>query len=175
MSATLAIEVTELVVARAQAVEHHVRPAHAFFARLQARVQSLFAASAESAILKNAKYFADQAVWFEGALVRLSAKPADAKVMSDRTQEILQALEAKILESREEGLRILAIVDKDRGAGSARVAAAIRAELHARSDLYEAVVAYRWAAMELDADREIASGKVARFDSVEALLSDLSQ
>jgi hypothetical protein len=174
MTATLAIEVTDLVVARAQAVEHHVRPTHAFVSWLQAYVQSFFANAAEKAILKNAKYFVDQAVWFEGARAHLASKPEGAKAMAERTRRIVEALETKILTSREEGLRVLAIVEKDVGSvGSAKVAAALRAELHARSDLYEAVVAYRWAAMELDADREIASGQVATFENVDALLADL--
>lgn len=174
MSATLAIEVTDLVVARAQDVEHHVRPTHAFFSWLQALVQSFFAKSAEKAILNNAKYFVDQAVWFEGARAHLASRPEGAKAMAERTRHVIEALETKILTSREEGLRVLALVEKDGGrVGSARVATALRAELRARSDLYEAVVAYRWAAMELDADQEIASGQVATFEDVDALLADL--
>lgn len=175
MSTSLAIEVTELAVARAQAVEHHVKTPRTFFTRLQASLQSFFAGHAEKVILSSAKYFADQAVWFEGARVRLANKTDGANALSEKSQRVLEELETKLLKSREEAMILLAEVERDRGAGSAKVAAAIRADLHARSDLYEAVVAYRWAAMELDADREMASGNVSNFESVDALLADLSK
>jgi hypothetical protein len=165
-----------LVVARILDVEQYLRAGSAS-SGIARFLRNVFAPATLRTIKGDAKYFANQAVWFDGARMRLGQMEAgDQLAMPDAHRVHLEKFERELLTQRARLLESMPGLDRLRDlATKSTLAEAHRLRLHALTDLYEAFSAFRWAALELDAQCERASCKAVTFDSVKALLADLSK
>lgn len=123
---------------------------------------------------RAAKLFEQEAVWFEGAAARLrSEKAPRPNVLAPEVADRLEAIEQRLLAHRETCLRLLGKLRTQQTPSSKAVAEALSAQIEALSDCYEAISAFRWEAMEVEADYDIASGQVSEFTSPQALAHSL--
>lgn len=161
-TAVVTFGVADLALERAQRAETHLvrkaNPVLAFLAKL-------FAGFAARILRSAAKELVSQAVWFKGAKAQLAMELEDGKpLVSENLIAALEKLEDDILICREKMLKLL--TDGEKKGLPEPIAAAISAWISAAVDLHDALVEFRWAAMEAEADADIKSGRIES-DSVD--------
>ena len=167
-TATVTFGVADLALEKAQCADtrlaHKSNPFLAF-------LSSVFAGLATRLIRSQAKDLANLAVWFKGAKAQLAVERADGELHASEDLVVaLEKAEADILDLRANMLEIL--VEKEHEKVS-NLTYALRAWVAAAADFHDAVVDFRWAAMEADADADIKAGRVETFDLVDDLLAEL--
>lgn len=170
MTATLTFDVTDLALEKAHVVESKARPPlPRLVAELVVKALGSFAAGV---LEKKAREFAELAVWFNGAVVTLAHESVNAHVdLNDRLVPALEEAEALLLEMRARVLKLSKDLESTGHRG--RIVGALRASAHAGADLHEAILHFKWAVMENDAEVDVNHGNFQVFDSAEALIQSL--
>lgn len=168
-TATVTFGVADLALEKAQCADtrlaHKSNPFLAF-------LSSMFAGLATRFIRSQAKDLVNTAVWFKGAKAQLATERADGELhASEDLVTALEKAETDILHLRAEMLEIL--MKNEQAKASSNFIYALRAWVAAAADFHDAVVDFRWAAMEADADADIKAGRVETFDSVDDLIAEL--
>lgn len=168
-TATVTFGVADLALEKAQCADtrlaHKSNPVLAF-------LSSIFAGLATRLIRSQAKDLANTAVWFKGAKAQMAIEREDGELhASDDLIAALEKTEADILELRAKMLEILVKNEQQKVANE--FVYALRAWVAAAADFHDAVVDFRWAAMETDADADVNAGRIETFASVDELLAEL--
>lgn len=91
----------------------------------------------------------DQTIWFEGAFKRYWDENLDVRPHIAKLVPQLEGLKASLLNSRKSLLRVS---DVTKNTSATRSYAALKAFAVASSDLFDAIEAFRWTLMELEAN-----------------------
>ncbi len=169
---TLHFGVTDLALEKVRSMNGRISR----FSRIFLKLVRFHAFVTRITVRRNAqtKRLANLAVWFQGAKTVLAQERTDGKVHApEELIKGLERLERILIEGRESDLDFVRNSSTAMGISSPYVEA-VRAHLAAAADLYEAISSFKWAAMEADADAEIASGKVKYFNSASDLFADLN-
>ena len=167
MTATaIAFGVTDLALEKARDAEVRVHRRSVSF------IGRVFSGLAAWLVRRNARELADMAVWFKGAKAQLREERDEGKLHApDELIEALESAESSIARGREKMLTILR--KQEAMHGRSEFVEAVRSYVAAAADFQESLANFRWAAMEADADADLAEGKVQAFASLDDLLADL--
>lgn len=169
-TASIAFGVTDLALEKARCADAELsRKSNPFVHFLS----SFFSGLAVKLVQSKARDLANLAVWFKGAKAQLAEERAEGVLAApDKLLIALEKAETDILEVREFMLGLLAENEKKRHVHKDYVRV-LRAWVIAATDFHDALVDFRWAAMEADADADIKAGRTQTFNNLEDLLADL--
>jgi hypothetical protein len=177
MSSTLALQVGNLVRERIDQLDGSIGVrAPGFWARTLSRLSPANSLNRWSSrkFVESARRYEQEAVWFEGATARLrSEQKARPNIVSQDALKALEALEDRLLSQREMCLGLLVDLRSRSAPGSQSIVESVSANVEALTDCYEAVSAFKWEAMEIEADFDIESGQVQSFGSTDDLIASL--
>ena len=168
---TIGFDITDLALEKAQ--EANFSLSRKSFS-ITAFIANFFNKAAAKAIHKQAHKAAVLAVWFKGAKVELFVKPEEehphtrVKLLDtlEKTETNIATIRQKMLGYLREHEQ-LPKPDED-------FLGAVRTYIAAAADYQEAIMNFRWAVMEADADSDIAQGRVSGpFATAEDLLTSL--
>lgn len=169
--ATLTFGVTDLALEKAQEADSRLAPKSFSVASF---IANLFASAAAKVVHTQAHELAVMAVWFKGAKAELAAEREEGQPHApEKLLDALERTEKHIAKGREKMLGILRKQAQSNGKSEVFLNA-VRAYVIAAADFHDSVMSFRWAAMEADADADIAKGRVSgQFTSAEDLLASL--
>ena len=171
-TATLHFGVTDLAYEKAHDVEVASKPRLPW--ALAEKVVQALGSYVAGVVERRAKEFAEWAVWFNGAVVTLGNERVNGHVdLNDKLVPYLESIESQLLVCREHALKAVASIESK--GKSTRLSRAMRALARSSADLYEAIVAFKWAVMENDAEVDISHGNFEVFDNPDALIARLHQ
>lgn len=169
-AATFTFGVTDLALEKVHVVEAKANP-H-FPRRVGEWLVKLLGGFLAGVLEKKAHDFAELAVWFSGAVVTLEHERVNAHVdLNDRLVPALEQVEQHLLDMRAQILKVCG--EMSEGGHHGRVISALRALARASADLHEAILHFKWAVMENDADVDVSHGNFEVFDSPDALFESL--
>lgn len=125
---------------------------------------------------KMAARAAGSAVWFKGAKAELCGE-SGMRLSPEEEEKVLACLEEALsssLSTHQEALRVLREFEAVDGGVENQVRAAMRNISISMADTFDALQEFKWAILEKGADRDIDSGNVQSFDSVEDLMASLN-